>query len=929
MENILDALKGKRIIICMDSNAKSPLWHSKTRDLKGIALEDFICSKNLICLNKPDQPFTFSIVNGESNIDVTIVNPEMLHLVSDWKVEMDWRTSDHRPLVTCLLDNNTKWCKNENVALRFNVNKADWELFHLYLCEGKDIISSRSNLPASRLAEELQDLVVNGASCGISEKKSKLVRTNKWWSDELENLRRQVRLARRRYQRLKSFSNGSGLGIGLEEIEEAKMDFSIKRNNYHRLIKDRKRETWRDFVYDVGNRDPWGLVYKFMTEKLSIQEAMSSINLDGKYSKNYEESLELLIRGLLPKEDVENYSETQRNLVLDNQLYSTDLLVGCFTCKELDIVMGNLKTGQAPGRDGVTNEILREVVAVIPELLLEVYNACLFQGSFPSVWKSGMIKFLLKSAGKPKDNVRSYRPICLLPVLGKLLERLIALKLEQCFGSTMLFHANQYGFVKGKSTTNAIQKVIRYVEESEHKLVAAVLFDVEGAFDSLWWPSVFKRLRERNCPMNLYRIIQDYLSGRSVCVTTVDSVNCYEVNKGCPQGSVLGAILWNINYDAILNSLDKIDCEFVAYADDLIVLNSAKSRKELETKLQIVVDTVVDAMEKLNLKISLNKTEAILLKGHLDSGRPPVIKMYNKSIKFVKECKYLGVYLDNGLSFLPHVKVQRTKLVSLAGKILRVATGEWGLNMRTLKILYKGVYLPILTYGAACWFGRVKNTALKRVLISSQRPFLLMVTRACRTVSNDALHVLSGFLPADLQVVKNALMYFNKMNLLVGWETILLKPIEIGTITLKQKQEHIKERERNIIQAVEERWQERWNTSDKGRVTYQFLRNVGALEQLRWVRLDYKITSFMSGHGFFKQKLNELGLEENGKCECGKEQTAIHLLLDCVLTQNARRKCLGNRVLNDVGWFLGNKERFIEFKELVEEIFALHEQGIL
>lgn len=154
----------------------------------------------------------------------------------------------------------------------------------------------------------------------------------------------------------------------------------------------------------------------------------------------------------------------------------------------------------------------------------------------------------------------------------------------------------------------------------------------------------------------------------------------------------------------------------------------------MEIKLQRVVDTVQYITEKLNLRISVKKTEGIVLKGNLDKARPPLIKLYNKSIRFTSTCRYLGVYLDKGITFKEHVKVQRNRLLGLMGKLIRVGSINWGLNKRTLATLYKGVFIPILTYGGYCWFSETSKIPIMKMLWASQRPFLLLLTKACRTV---------------------------------------------------------------------------------------------------------------------------------------------------------------------------------------------------
>lgn len=238
-----------------------------------------------------------------------------------------------------------------------------------------------------------------------------------------------------------------------------------------------------------------------------------------------------------------------------------------------------MKPRKAPGEDLITNGILREVFRITPEVLLFVYNKCLRVGCFPSIWKRAVVKFLLKSEDRDRSDTKLYRPICLLSVVGKLLERLKVIKREIWRGPD-LFNKNQYGFVKRRSTTDAVLQVVRFVKNAGGKYVAAILFDVEGAFDSLWWQALLMRLRKLECPMNLYNLLVDYLNESIVAVCS--SGNRYEAcsTRGCPQGSVLGPVLWNFTYDILLEALNVgHERKVVAYADDLIVLESGNSRK--------------------------------------------------------------------------------------------------------------------------------------------------------------------------------------------------------------------------------------------------------------------------------------------------------------------------------------------------------------
>ena len=70
--NIIRALKGKKIILCLDANSKSPMWHSDTLDENGEKMEDFIQDMELMALNEPGNPSTFATTRGKSNIDITL-----------------------------------------------------------------------------------------------------------------------------------------------------------------------------------------------------------------------------------------------------------------------------------------------------------------------------------------------------------------------------------------------------------------------------------------------------------------------------------------------------------------------------------------------------------------------------------------------------------------------------------------------------------------------------------------------------------------------------------------------------------------------------------------------------------------------------------------------------------------------------------------
>ena len=126
-----------------------------------------------------------------------------------------------------------------------------------------------------------------------------------------------------------------------------------------------------------------------------------------------------------------------------------------FTLEELKGAGGCLKANTAPGIDGLPNEIQKEVIGAYPEILLEVFNSCFRDGRFFADWKKQRL-ILLSKSNKPLGDASSYRPICLLDTMGKLLEEMILQRLQSHMVGEKGLSENQFSFRKGRSTVDAI-----------------------------------------------------------------------------------------------------------------------------------------------------------------------------------------------------------------------------------------------------------------------------------------------------------------------------------------------------------------------------------------------------------------------------------------------------------------------------------------
>lgn len=127
---------------------------------------------------------------------------------------------------------------------------------------------------------------------------------------------------------------------------------------------------------------------------------------------------------------------------------------------------------------------------------------------FPKVWKQANIKILLKSIDKYPAQIKSYRPISPLPVIGKIYERLIVERLLTLYSKSGGTSNSQYGFTKGISTVDAVSKLITVVKNSQKIYAIAIFIDISKAFDNLPWASILYQLTKLKCPGKLYNVFR-------------------------------------------------------------------------------------------------------------------------------------------------------------------------------------------------------------------------------------------------------------------------------------------------------------------------------------------------------------------------------------------------------------------------------------
>lgn len=181
-----------------------------------------------------------------------------------------------------------------------------------------------------------------------------------------------------------------------------------------------------------------------------------------------------------------------------------------------------------------------------------------------------------------------------------------------------------------------------------------------------------------------------------------------EATKGCPQGSILGPILWNVVFNGILE-LDVGDGEIIAYADDAAVVVQAESRKAMQEKLEGMAEKLVVWTESMKLELSLKKTVVLKLrvvKGNVgkrqkkkDDRRKMVVRTRAGRLETVRQVRYLGIWIEEGMKGDKHVLEVGGKVTEIMSIFAREIRVERGLVFETLLRLYRKVIEPGMMYG--------------------------------------------------------------------------------------------------------------------------------------------------------------------------------------------------------------------------------------
>ena len=386
---------------------------------------------------------------------------------------------------------------------------------------------------------------------------------------------------------------------------------------------------------------------------------------------------------------------------------------------------------------------------------------------------------MIQKANKPdRSSPRSYRPIALLAVLGKGLERLIARNMAWIAVNQKVLASQQFGALPLRSAIDLTTCLTHDVEDALNRRHTASLLtlDVKGAFDTVLPGRLVLRLRTQGWPDNLVRWVASFATGRTVSIRLDGELGPpTDIQCGLPQGSPVSPILFML-YLAPLFRLGNPDTRF-GYADDIGMLATSMS---LEANSQALSDSLQQAIDwgtSEGITFEPSKSELLHFSRHRTDKDPSSTPKVTAGQMTVSErtdrpyLRWLGILFDKRLTFKWHAKEQAANALTVAQALQSLGNTVRGVQPHLVQQVVKTCVLRKLYYGAETWWpGRHRpsrysptNTSnlvdghldiIRKVVLAGARAILPVFC----TTPIAALHRESGLIPPEIELNQLALM---------------------------------------------------------------------------------------------------------------------------------------------------------------------------
>ena len=493
-------------------------------------------------------------------------------------------------------------------------------------------------------------------------------------------------------------------------------EFKKYRNKINNLIKVSKAKHYQNFFVSHKNNlfKTWQGVRSIININKNTKKTVNCLNINGKEETDpfhISNSLNTFFTTVAKKIESKivptnkHFSEYLQN-PNENSFFLTPT-----SPDEVAETIKNLNFRKALGPNSIPNKALKIIYKAISTPMSDLINLSFETGIHPNLTKTSNVIPAHKKGSQLEAN--NYRPISLISNISKIIEKIVYKRLYNFLETNVILYEQQYGFRNNHSTNHALIEITEKIREAldKNEFACGTFIDLQKAFDTVNHGILLKKLEHygiRGIPNNWFR---SFLTNRYQFTTvSAQSSAKAEMTHGVPQGSVLGPLLFLI----YINDLNKaiVHSKVHHFADDTNLLLTGNSLKKINKFMNHDLRLLCHWLRANKISLNAGKSEIIIFKNkNKQISKNLNFRVSGQKIEITNSVKYLGIHLNDSLTWKSHLTTLLPKLNRAIGLLSKI---RYHTPKYLLKTIYYSLFNSHLIYGCQIW-GQEKTALFRRI----------------------------------------------------------------------------------------------------------------------------------------------------------------------------------------------------------------------